>query len=256
MKKSIFILVTSFIGLGLMPASAQFGPPGGAPQGPRFDGAMDKLLGANQTFSATLEFQTTERRGENITMPGKLSFDNGKSRFEMNMSETKGTKMPPDAAEQLKSMGMDTMISISRPDKKTICMIYPGLHSYAEMPAPDAAAKSDPADSKIETTEIGKETVDGHSCVKNKVTVTDKDGTKHESTVWNASDLKNFPIKIITTEQGQNSTMLYRNISFTKPAASSFEAPNGFTKYDNIQTMMQTEIMKKMGGGMGMPSSQ
>ena len=256
MNKTILILVTSFIGLGLMPASAQFAPAGGAPQGPRFGGAMDKLFGANQAFAATLEFQTTERRGENITMPGKISFDNGKSRFEMNMSETKGTKMPPDAAEQLKSMGMDTMISISRPDTKTIYLVYPGLHSYAEMPAPDAAAKSDPADSKVETTEIGKETVDGHNCMKNKVTVTDKDGTKHESTVWNASDMKNFPIKIVTTEQGQNSTMFFRNISFTKPAASSFEAPDGFTKYNDIQTMMQTEMMKKMGGGMGMPSSR
>ncbi|MEI8288439.1 MAG: hypothetical protein WCH99_03115 [Verrucomicrobiota bacterium] len=256
MKKLILLLVTSFIGLGLMPASAQFGPPGGAPQGPRFGGAMDKLFGANQTFSATLEFHTTESRGETVTMPGKISFDNGKSRFEMNMSETKGTKMPPDAAEQLKSMGMDTMISISHPDKKTICLVYPGLHSYAEIPAPDTATKSDPADSKIETTEIGKETEDGHNCVKNKVAVIDKDGTKHESTVWNASDLNNFPVKIITTEKGQNSTMLFRNISFTKPAANSFDAPKDFNKYNDIQTMMQTEILKKMGGGMGMPSSR
>jgi len=37
------------------------------------------------------------------------------------------------------------------------------------------------------------------SCVKNKVIVTDDKGDKHESTVWNATDLKNFPVKIETT---------------------------------------------------------
>ena len=50
--------------------------------------------------------------------------------------------------------------------------------------------------------------------------------------------------------------MLFKNISFTKPAASLFEPPSGFTKYDSLQTMMQTEMMKKMGGGMGQPPGQ
>ena len=47
--------------------------------------------------------------------------------------------------------------------------------------------------------------------------------------------------------------MLFKNISLTKPAASNFETPSGLTKYDNVQTMMQTEMMKKMGGGPGLP---
>ena len=36
---------------------------------------------------------------------------------------------------------------------------------------------------KLEATELGKETVAGHPCVKNKVIVTDDKGDKHESTV-------------------------------------------------------------------------
>lgn len=103
---------------------------------------------------------------------------------------------------------------------------------------------------------LGKETVEGHDCVKNKVVVTDKEGAKHESTVWNASDLKSFPVKIVTGEAGHPATILFKNITFTKPAASLFEPPSGFTKYDSPQTMMQTEMMKKMGGGMGKPPGQ
>jgi hypothetical protein len=250
MKKSL-LFTTAILSLGL---TCAFGQPGTrSSQGPHFGGATGKLFGGNQTFSAVMEFQTAGRGGENVTMPGKFAFDHGKTRFEMNMSEMQGSQMPASAAQQMKAMGMDTIITISRTDLKLSYLIYPGLNSYAEIAERDAAASASPDDFKVETEKLGSETVDGHDCVKNKVTVTDKEGNKHVSTVWNAADLKNFPIKITTVESGNNATMLFKNISFEKPAAGNFEPPTGLTKYDNVQTMMQTEMMKKMGGGMGMP---
>jgi hypothetical protein len=108
----------------------------------------------------------------------------------------------------------------------------------------------------METTELAKETVDGHACVKNKVVVTDEKGEKHESTTWNATDLKDFPIKIETTEQGTPMTMSFKNVKLAKPQASQFEPPAGFKKYDNFMTMMQEEMSKRMGGGAGMPPGQ
>jgi hypothetical protein len=250
MKKNLWLLTITILSLALTPVFAQFGR---TPSGPDFAGPTAKLFGEQSTFTATLEFQSAQSSGEAITMPGKIVFDSGKSRFEMNMSEAKGMKMPPSAVAQLKSMGMDTMCSISRPDLKLNYIIYPGLHSYvAKFPAA-AVASAAGTDYKITTTELGKETVEGHDCIKNKVVVTDKAGTPHESTVWNATDLNKFPVKITTTENGQSSTMLFKNISFEKPDAGSFEPPADFTKYDNMQVMMQTEMMKKMGGNFPHP---
>jgi len=240
------------LGLALTNALAQMGPHGGA-QGPRLDAATAKLFGDNQTFSAQLEFQMTMADGSDVTEPCKFMFDNGKSRFEINMSEMRNASMPPGTADQMKSMGMDKMVMISRPELKLAYMVYPGLNSYAEMAAAEAASGTNTSDFKLETTELGKETVDGHECVKNKVTVTDKDGNKTESTVWNATDLKNFPVKIVTDQAGKPVTMLFKNISLAKPASSVFEAPAGFTKYDDVQTMVRTEVMKKMGAGLGAP---
>jgi hypothetical protein len=253
--KNLFLLTTAIVGLGLTQAFAQFGAQGGG-QGPNFGGAMDKLFGSNQSFSATMEFQTSTPNGGDISIPGKMSFESGKSRFEMNMSEMSGTQMPASAVQQLKAMGMDKIISISRPDLKVGYLIYPGLSSYTVLVPKDAASIANPDDFKTESTEIAKETVDGHDCTKNKVTVTDKDGNKHEYTVWNASDLKSFPVKVITSDGGSSVTMLFKNISLEKPAASLFDAPSGYTKYADAQTMMQTEMMKKMGGGAAAPPAQ
>ena len=247
MKKNLLILTTTILCLGLSPAFAQFGK---APGGPRFDAAMSKLFGENPAFSATLENQIKPESGDTITMPGKMAYDSGKARFEMNMGEAKGLQMPPGAAEQMKAMGFDQMITLSLPEKKLAYLIYPGLQSYVETPV--TAVKDGTNDTfKAVVKEVGKETVDGHPCVQNKVIVTDGKGATNEFTVWNATDLKKFPVKIFHVEQGTEVTMLFKNVVLTKPAASAFEVPAGYTRYDNMQTMMQTEMMKKMGGGMG-----
>ena len=249
MKKHLPILTAAVLCLGLAPAFAQFGQ---MPRGSQFDGAMAKLFGDNTAFSAALETRIQPKAGDLITMPGKLTFDGGQTRLEINLSDAKGLKMPPNAAEQMKSMGLDQMITISIPEKKSFYLIYPGLQSYVENPLKETAAGTN-QNFKVETTEISKETVDGHPCVENKVVVTDDKGVTHEYTVWNATDLKNFPVKIFHAEKGAEITMLFTGVSLAKPAASAFEAPAGYTKYDDMQTMMQTEMMKQMGGGMGMP---
>ena len=109
------------------------------------------------------------------------------------------------------------------------------------------------ANYKVETTELGKDTVDGHPCVKTKFIVTDDQGNKHESVVWNATDLKKFPVKIETVQQGQTMTILFKDVILAKPDAGLFEPPSSYTKYDSMQTMMREQMMKRMGGGMGMP---
>jgi hypothetical protein len=252
MKKTL-LLAAALLTLGLSPVFAQ---PGGLHGGPNFGGAMDRVFGANQTFSAKMDFQTSQGDSNAVVMPGKMSFDNGKSRFEINMSEVQGAKMPPSAAEQLKAMGMDTIIAISRPDLKLGYVVYPGLTSYAATPTHDPADTATPGDYKVETKDTGKETVDGHDCAKRTVTVTGKDAIQHEYTVWCAADLKDFPVKLVTTESGSTVTMQFKEVSLAKPAATLFDPPTGYTKYDDAETMMRTEMMKRMAGGMGTPPEQ
>jgi len=249
MKKISSLLTVVTLSSTLFTASAQMGGSGRGPSGPDFSGAMAKLFGENPAFSASVEVQAKNgSSGEDMSMPGKIAYLDGKSRFEMNLSEMKGASMPPGAIDQLKQMGMDKLATVSVPAQKVVYLIYPGLKAYAEMPVqnPDAAKSAD--DFEVKITEDGKETVDGHACVKNKVVVTDKEGKSHEYTVWNATDLKKFPVKIVTNEKNMDVTMTFKDVKFAKPEASLFAPDAGFTKYDSMMAMMQAEMMKRMGG--------
>ncbi|HSY74440.1 MAG TPA: hypothetical protein VK810_03135, partial [Dongiaceae bacterium] len=102
MKKHFPILAAAVLFLGLAPAYSQFGA---APTMPDFGGSTAKLFGDNSAFSATLEMQSTDSSGKTISMPGKISFDSGKARFEIKMTDVQGAAMPPGAATQMQSMG-------------------------------------------------------------------------------------------------------------------------------------------------------
>lgn len=249
MKTSYRICLTGGFCLLLASAFAQFP---GAGQGPHFGKDMAKLFGDNSTFSANLQI---EGQG-GTTVPGKFVFDQGKTRFEMEMSQMKGGSQAADMSH-MKSMGidMDRVVMISRPDKKVHYLVYPGMKAYAELSVQDADASKPENTFKVELTELGKETLDGHPCVKNKAVVTDDRGDKHESTLWNATDLKKFPIKIEQTQDGTVTSLHFKDVSFSKPEASLFDPPSEYTKYDSMGTMMQGIMMKRMGGAPGMPAS-
>jgi hypothetical protein len=225
------------------------------PPGPGLSGSTARLFGQNTSFSAQLEMQTAAGQGTDaMSIPGKLFFDQGNSRFEMDMSEIKGGMMSPQAAAAMKSVGIDKTIVVSRPDKNAAYQIYPGVQAYIETKLPQKEASAPASDFKLELTELAKETIDGRPCVKNRAVVTDKDGIKHEAVTWNASELKDFPVKIEQNEGGTTTTMLFKDVRFTKPAPELFLPPANMTKYDNLQSMMQSVLMKQLGGGAPHPS--
>lgn len=218
-------------------------------QMPGLDAAMAKLFGDNNAFAATATARVLdEKQNETMSMPMNYSFLNGRIRSEIDMAQVKSKDMPPDAMAAFKQMGMDKMISIVRPDKQTVFVIYPNLRAYAPTPLNKAEATAAAAqDFKIESTRLGTETVDGHPCVKNKVTISAQGVEKQEAIVWNASDLKDFPLRIQMPQPGGASLVMnYSNVKLEKPDPQLFEPPAGFDKYESVQSLVQSAMMKSL----------
>jgi hypothetical protein len=156
------------------------------------------------------------------------------------MSDMQGQAIPAEAAAMMKQAGMDQMITIVRPDKKTTVISYPGLKSYAEMPF----AENEKTEEKVEFTEVGKETIDGQPCVKKKLTTTDSKGRPQEMFVWQATGMKNFPVQMELPQRSNKLIVKFQAPKLEVPDAALFDMPAGYTKYDSIQMMMQAAMMK------------
>jgi hypothetical protein len=107
-------------------------------------------------------------------------------------------------------------------------LIYPGVQSYQELAQPKAETEAAEKGLKMEKTALGKETFDGHPCVKNKVSVKTSKESVLDAVVWNASDLKDFPIQIEMKEKDRTVRMHFTGVSFVKPEAKQFEIPAAY----------------------------
>jgi hypothetical protein len=230
---------------------AQLGPGeggllGGLSRDVRLDAVLVKLFGEDGAFSAeyTLDLQGNQEGA--ATIPGKVSYLGGKSRIDLDLARIQSKKFPPEAGAQLKAMGMAEMQVILRPDKKVTYVVYPGLRAYIEQPTPGGEFKTT-------TTDLGRETVEGRACAKSKVVFSTAKGTQLEVTVSKAADLKNLPIRLASSQGGNAFTATLKNVQLTKPAAASFDAPAGLTRYNDMQTLMQEVVLKRRApsGGAG-----
>jgi hypothetical protein len=212
--------------------------------------AMLKLFGDFNGFTAKADVRLQEK---NIRQPTTLTMNfamlDRNVRVDLDMAQVKSTQMTPETLASLKQAGLSRMTTIIRPDRKVAMLVYPAIQSYAEMPM----AKEEAADMdriyKIQKSRLGKETVDGQSTEKNKVVLTADNGDKQEATVWYATDLKNFPIKIQLNQPEVTVVMQYRDVKLTRPDGKQFEAPAGFTRYASIEVLMQNAMIKGATGG-------
>ena len=220
--------------------------PGGGAQG-NFDAQLQKLFGNNTAFSAKMGVRVLDKdQKETTALTMDFAVLDGNVRNDIDITAIKSKDMAPEAAAQMKAMGMDKITTITRKDTKTIHLIYPSMKSTAKMPLPKEEAAAFDKDSKMEKTAMGKETVDGHPCEKNKVVFTDDKGQKKEMFAWNATDLKDFPVRVETMEQGATFQMNFKQIQFAKPDPKLFELPKDFTVYDSLQELMVAAMQKML----------
>lgn len=226
---------------------AAFGQTAADKTAPGLNSAMPKLFGDNTNFIARVDTHVYDKNNKETTsMPMGFEMLGERIRVDINMTQVKSSVMSPDFATTLKQMGMDQMTTIMLPDKKVVLTIYPGLKSYAETAMDKQELEDAKKNLKMKKNRLGKETVDGHPCEKEEVTLTDDKGNEQRATIWEAQDMNKFPIKMQLSEDNTSVIMNYRDIKLGRPADSHFQAPSGMAKFDSVNALMSDAITKKM----------
>ncbi len=210
--------------------------------------AMEKFQQVMSKQSLTAKVVMTMTGSARASKTGPMEFQmaisKGKARMDMDIGKMASASGAPAGAMP---PGLDKMVMITRPDKKVVYHVMPGLKAYAQIAIPDAKASGTEAP-KIDRKVLGTEKVDKYNCEKVLNIATAKDGTKTEVTTWEAKELKGMPVKVVTTTGEGTATMLFRDINTATPADSLFEPPAGATKYGSMQEMMMSGMMKMMQG--------
>lgn len=222
-----FCVILSLVVLAGSAAVAQ-APAAGAPMS--INTAFVKLFGTAGAFTAKAEAQVFDQhQQETVRMPMGFALLDGKVRVEINLAQMQAKDLPASAVAKLKQAGMDHIISLFRPDKKTTYVLYPGTQSYLSLPLSKGEGEAVDNGLTLEKSALGKETIDGHACVKNKVVVRSDQWPVLRAVTWNAADLKDFPVQIELTERQARVRMRFTQVRFTKPDAQQFDPPANYS---------------------------
>jgi hypothetical protein len=236
----------AFLIQAVIPASAQL-PSSGSPG---VNAALPKLFGETKAFTAKCNLRAFDKdQNETVTANVDFALLDSKMRIDVDMTQLKSKDIPPDASAALKQMGMDKFISISRPDKLVTYVVIPGVQSFINKPMSKEEADAALKEPKVEKTAVGKETIDGHPCVKTKLEFTGAQGNKEEAFTWNATDMKDFPVQIQTKDKDSTVILRFKQIQLSKPDGKRFEPPSGFSEYASEAQMMQGIATKLLGAG-------
>jgi outer membrane lipoprotein-sorting protein len=141
----------------------------------------------------------------------------------------------PGKQRKEQDLGGSTQVSIIRMDKGVMWMLMPDDKMFMEMSMQQAQSQNPGVDMsgyKIERTEVGKETINGHEATKYKVIMTDPDGKKLGGFQWIVNP--GIQIKMDTVSKDGNSKerikMELTNLKIGKQDPALFEIPDGYTK--------------------------
>ena len=248
MKRIFFFALALPLTCGTGPAQLQnLNGAGGAP-GSDF-AVLSKLFGKATAFSARSEVRVLDKdQKETIRVVMDFARLDKNIRMEIDLAKMKNQDLPPGTLDGLQQMGLDKFVTLIRPDRKTLQVIYPKVASYLTLPMKpedlEAAEKS-----SLKTELLGRETLDGHACVKNKISITPPNGGPQTFTVWNATDLKDFPIQTQTRQDADTIITRYTNVQLLRPDAKQFEPPAGFEEFKGLEAFQAGMLKKSLGGG-------
>jgi len=200
---------------------------GGAPGG--VSAALAKLFGNISAFTANVDARVLNARNqETLRMSMKFADLDGKLRVDLDLTQVHNKDMTAKQLAAMEEHGLRKIVSIVRPDKKCSYILYPGLRNYSVVPIPKSETAALATDLETHRTPLGRETLDGHACAKQRVVLKRGDAVLLDAVTWNADDLKGFPIQIQTESDGNTSILRFENIQFTRPEDKLFEIPAGY----------------------------
>ncbi|MGP8201039.1 MAG: hypothetical protein ACLQU4_16225 [Limisphaerales bacterium] len=225
----IFLFTGNFLVQG------QFLAPGGLPPG--FHHALLDVLAAGPSFygRATVQMSNGPEKDPTI-IPCHIAVLSGNMRFEADSFQP-GSNVPPAQVAQLKHMHS---ISILRPDRNRMYMVFPDFKSFVEIAYSKSTGTDAAPPPQISKTRLGSELLGDQPCAKTQWKVTEPDGEHYVISVWVATNSSTFPNQI---EIGP-ALVTFQNLSMEPPDASLFEPPASYIKYEGIQEIILRDAEK------------
>lgn len=237
MNQLFKLLIGSALLLGSWRGQAQFSAPGGLPPG--FHHALFDVLTGGPAFSGRAKIGMSNGTDQNPgTISCNIAFLSDKMRVDVDSFDP-GTNVPPAEAANVKNIRSSILL---RPDRNRMYLIFPQFRAYVELSYSRGAGQDPVPPAVITRNPLGKEAVGIQPCLKSQWNISEVNGDTYDLTVWNATNLDNFPIQI---RLGPPTALLeFEDLHMQAPDSGLFETPSGYVRYEGVKEILSKELDK------------
>ena len=222
--------------LALPVARAQF-------QAPGISTGLLRVFAEFNGFASQGELRMLDGAGvETMNFAVHLGHEPQKLRLDFDLAQVKGGLLPEFALESLSRVGLNRVATVLDAEKKTILMLYPLARAYTEMEMPKEEVAAAQRKYTSSRTESGRESIDGHPCVKTVVTFTDDAGQKSEATYWLTPDFPGLPAQVETRDKQGTLQLRFKWVRPVTTGAKRFAVPTGYQKYASSTALVKAVV--------------
>lgn len=236
------------------PAGNPAGPLGGLlpteaiqEQAPFLAAAFSEFFTDSRDYSAQAHLILPGRERSD-SIPIGLAVSEGRMRWQLNLDRVRSAYLSPERIAMMKAMQMDSVIVWLKPDED-LTLALPRLKAWAKSPVPKPQGIQDEALDKVggmKKTAVGKETIDGHPCVKYMLTIPEENNPDQVALTWEATDLENLPIKVLVKTDRQVHGFQLRNVRLGKVDDRFFQPPADYSKRESVGALLQEGLLRGM----------
>ena len=215
-----------------------------------WDPLLLELFREAPSFRASARLHVLDRKGEILVSVSGVSFTvhDRSVRIDVDMSETAGARMPEGMAASVKRMGLNRVSAIIVPREKAMRVVYPGLQAYLQLPLSREDLAGIENGVRKEAVDLEIDPVDGYHCRKRRITMTDGRGGIRHATVWNASNLDGFPLRMEIPRENETMVLHFQDVKLGGQQVEQFQPPPDYQRYDDVQKLLSVVIQGGTGG--------
>ncbi|MBG87604.1 MAG: hypothetical protein CMO80_11985 [Verrucomicrobiales bacterium] len=203
------------------------------------DCALAKLLQSLENFSAvgTVEIhREVDGRPDVRSLPLTISILGGQIRSEIDLRRVEEGLKLDDQFATMRQIGVNQLVTITLPKVSTYSVLVPAARSYISHNLPLADV---PGLIRVASRVAGQETIHGKVYSKFDLEMLYNTDDRVKVEWWAKPENKDQPEFLKFIREGSSIVVRFKTYQMAPPPAASYEVPNDYRKYADMDLLMQ-----------------
>jgi hypothetical protein len=176
---------------------------------------------------------------------GTVMYAVGKLRWDVKLADVKSPQLSQNARAVVRQINGDRFLMFTRSDLRGNYLVLTGANACLHQDLPQLKLTRTKDQARTET-------IDGLTCTAERWSSARAGGAACTVTTWKAKDRQGVACQIQITDTEQALKVRLKDIQFGRVPDDRFRVPEGLSKYESMEDLVQSVLLDKMKKRLGL----